>query len=125
LAETSEQIAICPNRDCKSPIPSSHPYTWCSECGERLPDDIQARLPCVQDVRRKAAAARSSLRSQSKGTESIEIHGRPLRCVICRHDRFHRQAKDVGTLAAEFFGFEANEYFVCGECGYVHWFRTS
>src|SRR5215212_7976632 len=130
LAEApSERIANCPNPDCKSPILSNHPYPWCAECGERFPEDIQARLSRVQETRTKAAVAMADLQ-RSAAAQPIEILGRPLQCVVCRHNRFFRQEKEIDlatALTAPFFGASvansSGTYLLCAACGYVHWFH--
>ncbi len=37
-------IAYCPNPSCNQPIWVSHPYTWCKDCGQALPEQITSRL---------------------------------------------------------------------------------
>ena len=48
--ETTEVIANCPNPECGEPIRVDHPYTWCSECGEPLPEEIKAQLPRARSI---------------------------------------------------------------------------
>lgn len=58
--------------------------------------------------------------------EPVEINDHPLRCIICGHDHFHQREAQLNTAVATFFNFDwANASavcFVCGECGYIHWF---
>lgn len=71
------QVAECPS--CRRPIGQSHPYTWCSECGERLPEEILARLPQIMDGR--AQAAQLSLREPSTASPAPEMPTK--RCPAC------------------------------------------
>lgn len=57
-------VATCPNANCSKPIPNDHSYTWCTACGEKLPESIQLRLTKLQEGRMKAEAARAALGSQ-------------------------------------------------------------
>lgn len=62
-----------------------------------------------------------------KEPESVVLAGgRPLRCEICKHDRFWRREAQLNTAVATFFNFDwANATavcYVCDGCGYVHWF---
>ncbi|MFL6262020.1 MAG: hypothetical protein ACJ76Y_20165 [Thermoanaerobaculia bacterium] len=59
--EISAPVATCPNPKCGKPIPRGHPYSWCAECGEELPAEIQARLPRLQENVTRAANARAAL----------------------------------------------------------------
>ncbi|MFL6232352.1 MAG: hypothetical protein ACJ76N_04400 [Thermoanaerobaculia bacterium] len=59
--EISAPVATCPNPKCGKPIPRGHPYSWCAECGEELPAEIQARLPRLQENVARAANARAAL----------------------------------------------------------------
>jgi len=36
-------VAKCPK--CFAPIRDDHPYTWCSKCSKKLPEDIKALIP--------------------------------------------------------------------------------
>src|SRR5688500_17649572 len=121
----SERIANCPNPDCKSPILSNHPNPWCTECGERLPEDIQLRLSRVQETRTRAAAAVAQLQ-RADAPQPVEVAGRALQCVICRHDHFFSRVVDsTMVVAAAILGAHMSNvrgtYHVCAECGYVHW----
>jgi DNA-directed RNA polymerase subunit RPC12/RpoP len=57
-------VATCPNAKCSKPIPDDHSYTWCTACGEKLPDSIQLQLPKLQEGRTKAEVARVALGSR-------------------------------------------------------------
>ena len=124
----SERIANCPNPDCRSPILSNHSNPWCLECGERLPEDVQLRLPRVQETRTKAAAAMADLVKQSGDiAQPFEVLGRPMTCVVCWHDRFFRKELDLRAAAASLFDDNnltsaKGTCLVCSRCGYVHWF---
>jgi hypothetical protein len=67
MPKDSEVIASCPNPGCGKPIRSDHPYSWCSACGERLPDAIQSQLRRLQEITAQAAAARLSLQGGGAG----------------------------------------------------------
>lgn len=123
----SKRIANCPNPDCGVPVYSNHPYPWCTGCGERFPESLQARLPRVQETRKKAEVARENL-AAAEGPWPAQVLGRPLRCLICGHGKFFHYA--VGSneiLVASLLGVDTAKpqgtYFVCADCGYVHWFR--
>ncbi|HEY2294947.1 MAG TPA: hypothetical protein VGM86_29945 [Thermoanaerobaculia bacterium] len=59
--EISAPVATCPNPSCGKPIPRGHPYSWCAECGQELPAEIQARLPRLRENEARAATARAAL----------------------------------------------------------------
>lgn len=125
--EPFESVASCPNPACKSPILSSHPYPWCTVCGERFPENIQSLLPRLQEAKMKAATIREDLLQEvSETAKPVEILGRPLHCVICKHDHFFCEKVDSkAVLAAALLGTIAasrGAYFICAECGYIHWF---
>jgi hypothetical protein len=52
--------------------------------------------------------------------------GKELRCVVCEFDRFFERKAQLNTPTASFFGFDwanaTGECWVCGRCGYIHWF---
>ncbi len=50
---SAEVITTCPHPNCGKPIRSDHLYTWCIECGERLPLAIVSQLPLVQEAAAK------------------------------------------------------------------------
>ena len=58
--------------------------------------------------------------------EARVIRGKPLRCLVCSHDRFYMREALLNTAGATFFNLDwANKpgtCFVCSECGYIHWF---
>ncbi len=58
--------------------------------------------------------------------KEYEVVGLKLRCEICKHEHFwHRRAQLHGAVASffdiEWIGPNA-DCFVCGRCGYIHWF---
>src|SRR5262245_7719746 len=55
IKPVGKTVATCPK--CGAAIEQSHPYSWCSACGEQLPEAILARLPMVQSARAAARAA--------------------------------------------------------------------
>jgi hypothetical protein len=80
-----EVIAYCSNPKCEEPIRADHPYSWCSKCGERLPDAIQSQLSSLQEITAKASAARVSLAEASAGlalAEDAEIIARLYRRLV-------------------------------------------
>lgn len=88
-------VANCPNQRCQAPIGEDHPYSWCSECGERLPDAIQHQLSKLREVVAKGQAAREALAKSEPEVDvvcngcSTRFRGRPtltflgFRKVIC------------------------------------------
>jgi hypothetical protein len=80
----SEPIASCPH--CREPVRSDHPYAWCSKCGERLPEDVQAQLPRLREIAMKASAARAGLQQeQSAGlrlADDAEVIARLYRRLV-------------------------------------------
>jgi hypothetical protein len=52
--------------------------------------------------------------------------GKQLACVICGFDRFYEREAQLNTPVATFFKFDwanaTGECWVCGRCGYIHWF---
>lgn len=52
--------------------------------------------------------------------------GDPLRCIVCRHDRFEKRAWKLNTTGMEFAGLGwANRNalcYVCVQCRFIHWF---
>lgn len=63
--------------------------------------------------------------SDKEATTRI-VGGRPLKCPICGHNRFHSRAYLLNTRAATFFNFDwANRSattYVCETCGHILWF---
>jgi hypothetical protein len=58
--------------------------------------------------------------------QPVRVSGLPLKCEICKHDRFWKKSAQLNTAVATFFNFDwANPTatcYVCAGCGYVHWF---
>jgi predicted nucleic-acid-binding Zn-ribbon protein len=58
--------------------------------------------------------------------EPVEVLGRPLRCLVCQHDTFHRREAQLHGKLATLFNVEWTsptcDCLVCSNCGYVHWF---
>jgi hypothetical protein len=55
-----------------------------------------------------------------------QVEGRWLTCAVCQHDQFWTRRTLMTTRRRALFdlewsGKEAINY-VCGRCGYVHWF---
>lgn len=63
---------------------------------------------------------------RSREPESFEVMGVPLRCEICKNDRFWHRSAQLHSAVATFFDFEwlgpTADCFVCSRCGYIHWF---
>jgi len=61
-----------------------------------------------------------------KEVTTVDIHGHPLRCQICRHHEFWRHDVQLNTGTATFLGWEwmnaTATCAVCDYCGYIHWF---
>jgi DNA-directed RNA polymerase subunit RPC12/RpoP len=112
MKETARQeVGRC--HHCGTPIWSDHPYAWCSECGERLPDDIKAAFPRAQSPRAETGTA-------------LEVEGKAVPCPICGHDRFWTRKTLMDTRGASLFGVDwvnptAMNY-ICNRCGHVLWF---
>jgi hypothetical protein len=84
LSETDPRIiANCPNPRCDAPIRDDHPYSWCSACGERLPDTIQHQLSKLREVDAKGQSARETLAKSEPEVDaactrcSTRFRGRP------------------------------------------------
>ena len=58
--------------------------------------------------------------------EPVEVQGRPLQCVVCRHGAFWRRDAQLHGGVATFLNLEwmspTAACLVCSRCGYVHWF---
>jgi DNA-directed RNA polymerase subunit RPC12/RpoP len=112
---TKEKAAAgtCPH--CQHTIWTDHPYTWCSKCGEPLPDEIKARLPGVP----KPAADRSH-------GGPLTVLGNAVACPICRHDRFWTRETLVESRGLAFMDLDwaspAATNYICARCGHMLWF---
>ena len=58
--ESAELITHCPSPKCGKPIYSDHINTWCIECGEPLPDQVQVQIPRLRELRARASVAQPS-----------------------------------------------------------------
>jgi hypothetical protein len=58
--------------------------------------------------------------------EPATVAGITLRCEICKHNRFWHRRAQLHTAVASFFDLEwvqpSADCYVCGQCGYIHWF---
>lgn len=101
---------------CDAAVWSDHPYTWCSECGSPLPQDLRAKLPAIP---------RAAPPSRTDGVP-LEVMGREVPCPVCGHDRFWTRRTLMDTRGAAFFGLDwaqpTAENYVCVRCGHVLWF---
>ena len=57
---------------------------------------------------------------------SFRVHGKGLRCQHCGHDRFRHETTTVDREAwGGLFRMEGGhraEIYICGSCGFLHWF---
>jgi hypothetical protein len=62
----------------------------------------------------------------AKTAETVEVNGKPLRCIICSNDHFWARSAQLNRATSTFFGFDWADRsamcFVCSECTYIHWF---
>jgi hypothetical protein len=59
--------------------------------------------------------------------KTVELRtGAALTCRVCEFDRFFERKGQLNTAVASFFGLDwtnaTAECWVCGRCGYIHWF---
>ena len=58
--------------------------------------------------------------------QEVEVHGRPLRCLVCQHDTFYRRKAQLHAQMATIFNLEwtapSCDCVICSACGYIHWF---
>jgi hypothetical protein len=63
---------------------------------------------------------------QTENPQPVEVNGKPLRCVVCQHDRFWVTAAQLNKAVTTFFKLDWTDRsatcFVCSECTYIHWF---
>jgi hypothetical protein len=56
----------------------------------------------------------------------VDVHDRPLHCLVCEHDTFYRRRAQLHGRMATMFNVEWTapvcDCMVCGACGYIHWF---
>lgn len=64
--------------------------------------------------------------SGEKEPTTVEINGKQLFCVICRHDLFSRRSVLLNTRILTFLHLDwlnkASTSVVCDRCGYIHSF---
>jgi hypothetical protein len=75
----------CPNPKCNQPIGLDHSYTWCSKCGEELPETIQAQRPRLREQSARVSIARANLvesASQLTLAEDAEAIARLYRRLV-------------------------------------------
>lgn len=57
---------------------------------------------------------------------SIEIRGKPLKCLVCGHDEFHTRDAQLNTAGMSFLNLDwinpTGRCYICARCGYIHWF---
>jgi hypothetical protein len=60
--------------------------------------------------------------------EAVDVHGRPLRCLVCANQTFYQRRAQLHSAVATFFDLEWTGTtcvcVICSECGHVHWFVT-
>ncbi len=69
----SRRIANCPNPRCGAAIREDHSYSWCSKCGERLPDSIQYQLTKLREIDAKAQLAREVIAKSNAEVETVPL----------------------------------------------------
>ena len=56
----------------------------------------------------------------------VDVHDRPLHCLVCEHDTFYRRRAQLHGRMATMFNVEWTapicDCMVCSACGYIHWF---
>jgi hypothetical protein len=58
VAKASTKVVThCPSPRCGKPIYSDHSNSWCIECGEPLPDNVQEQIPQLRALREMDSAA--------------------------------------------------------------------
>ncbi len=63
------ELVNCPS--CQRPIFVDHPYAWCQECGEPLPEDIRTLIPSQQRLTAETASGGAGLRAaDSEGEQT-------------------------------------------------------
>jgi hypothetical protein len=63
--KAKRELARCPNPKCGKPIWDDHPYSWCAECGEPLPEGIRAQIPQLQRLAAEVAQERARRAAQA------------------------------------------------------------
>ena len=110
-----EKVAIgsCPH--CGKAIRSDHPYPWCAECGQSLPDEIKAKLPALPTAP-----------SAKEPGQPLAVLGNAVHCPICRHDRFVSRTTLLESRAGALLGLDwaspAATNHICTRCGHMLWF---
>lgn len=63
---------------------------------------------------------------QEKDPRTVEIQGKPLRCLVCQGDSFRSREAQLNTAMASLLNVDwANATatcHVCASCGHIHWF---
>ena len=61
-----------------------------------------------------------------KKSETIEVAGKQLQCLVCGSDHFWQQGALLNTAGLTFLELDwANKEAaccICDQCGYIHWF---
>jgi predicted nucleic-acid-binding Zn-ribbon protein len=52
--------------------------------------------------------------------ETLEVCGRPFRCVACQNETFHKRDAQLPSITDWVARFCVLA--ICSRCGYVHWF---
>jgi uncharacterized protein YbjQ (UPF0145 family) len=93
-----QQVARCPSPKCGKAIWIEHPYAWCQECGDPLPDDIKARLPKLESVTAKNA----EVQAEKKRIERLVEISRNVLVTTTPGIDGHRIRKYLGIESVEF-----------------------
>lgn len=66
---------------------------------------------------------------KTKQAGFFEIDEKPMKCLICGHDKFWERTAQLNTPVTSLFGVAwANQSgicLVCEHCGYIHWFLAN
>lgn len=58
--------------------------------------------------------------------EVVTVIGKPLKCLVCKHNEFWEREAQLNTAFATFLNMDWADQsatcVVCANCGYVHWF---
>ncbi|PTA49685.1 hypothetical protein C9I43_03635 [Shewanella morhuae] len=64
---------------------------------------------------------------KKKEPQTVDVLGRPFRCLVCHHDLFWLGRAQLNTALATFFKFDwANRsaaHVSCAKCGHISWFK--
>ena len=105
------KVTDCPS--CSTAIGSEHPYTWCAECGNPLPDAVRALIPSLV----ASATAREDLATRQR--QSVKSHvseSGDLQCIACGSNQLHSGPRGYSFFGGGIFG-SAQIVITCLKCG--------